>query len=112
MSDCQNCDPQPGPGSHDPRANAVPAANDSLGPVLGPYLGGGFSGSHLGSGVTRVGGGLTPPVLRVGLPYYGDYPSIRHDFRFDYSTPGMIFVSDTDPPLNREFGGMLGGGEW
>lgn len=121
MSDCVNCG---GSGDNsqaltESQSLAVfnkQLSNADLNPVLGPYLGGGFSGSYLGSGVGRVGGGLTPPVHLAASPdpNASRYEPVRHDFRFDYSTPTMIFQRDrfTDPALNRELGGIVGGEVW
>jgi len=85
------------------------------GAVLGPTLGGGFSGSHIGSGLGRIGGGLRPAVTHALGPDPVVYPeSVRTDFRFDYSTPRRIFERDIqhDPALNRELGGLHGGSVW
>ena len=88
------------------------ASDDSVGPVLGPYLGGGIVGTGLGAGnVAKVGGGWEP--LAVHLAESPDltlpYPPVRHDFHYDFSTPTMIFRRRDQDPNHRELGGLQGG---
>jgi hypothetical protein len=111
--DCGCDQPAPGRSEPDSRYLNAPVAFDAVGPVLGPYLGGGVVPSGLAAGgVSKPGGGLTPAVLSVATPDpAGPYPAVRHDFHFDFSTPVMIFQRDrfTDPALYRELGGLEGG---
>lgn len=84
---------------------AIEAFSDGY-PVLGPTLGGGFSGSGIGSGVGRVGGGNDSPVLWAAHAAPFDYPEVRVDFHYDYSTPRHIFERDPRDPTDRQLGGM------
>lgn len=79
----------------------------SLGAVLGPNLGGGVSGSHIGSGVGRVGGGDTPAVTHFTSPNPIHFPQVRVDIHFDFTTPALIFGGRPDQGLTRQYGGML-----
>lgn len=106
---CDNCNEKHAAAADlDSRFDYTHGSRALAGAVLGPNLGGGFSGSFLGSGVGRVGGGITEPASHA----YGadplDYPQVRLDFHFDYSTPKRIFQRRPEGgALNRELGGLV-----
>jgi hypothetical protein len=104
---CNSSEKRP-PAQVDPRlphAQQVRAHGD---PVLGPTLGGGLSGSHIGSGVGRVGGGDTPANLWASSPDPVHYPQVVQVFHADWSTPRRIFERGIvmNPALDRELGGL------
>jgi len=80
-------------------------------PVLGPNLGGGFSGGGLSASTTIPvpGGGFTPPITHVLEIDPVAYPQVRQDYIFDYSSTvalknGRPLPADT--ALDRSFGGL------
>lgn len=77
-------------------------------PVLGATLGGGFSGSGIGSGVGRVGGGNDQAVTHAAGGDLINYPAARVDVHFDYTTPKLIFerLPARQKPQPRGLGGL------
>lgn len=82
-------------------------------PVLGPGLGAGVVGGGLTDDFTlpKPGGGLVEPVRTIQVLGEPEYPRVRQDFHFDYSTPDHLGWGGPLPAntgLWRALGGMGG----